>query len=98
MPQWTVRKTDLVCVSVCVCVWWCYLSLQYKVLPLPVLQHLEGLQGADDVHRVHRRLLADLCGAQRLTSVREAASPLPASLAITDRNDQAAARRKPLVN
>jgi hypothetical protein len=78
MPQWTVWTTELcvsrACVRACVHVRvrvppWCYLSFQYQVFPLPVLEHLEGLQGADDVHRVHGRLLADLCGAHRLTSV-----------------------------
>ena len=37
-----------------------YLSLQDEVLSLPVLKHLQGLQGADNVHWVHRGLLADL--------------------------------------
>lgn len=37
-----------------------YLSLQDQVLPFPVLEHLEGLQGADDVHWVNGCLLADL--------------------------------------
>ena len=36
-----------------------YLSLQHQVLALPVLEHLQGLQRAHDVHRVYRRLLAD---------------------------------------
>lgn len=38
-----------------------YLSFQHQVFSLPVLEHLEGLQSADNVHWVHRRLLADLC-------------------------------------
>lgn len=45
-----------------------YLSLQHQVLPLPVLEHLQGLQGADNVHRVDGRLLADLCASLEFVS------------------------------
>ena len=72
MPQWTVWTTELcvsrACVRACVHVRvrvppWCYLSFQYQVFPLPVLEHLEGLQGTDDIHWVHSCFLADLCKA-----------------------------------
>lgn len=45
-----------------------YLSLQHQVLPLPILEHLKGLQGADNVHGVDGRLLADLCASLEFVS------------------------------
>lgn len=38
-----------------------YLFFENDMLPLPVLHHAEGLQRADDVVRVDRHLLADIC-------------------------------------
>ena len=32
----------------------------YQVFPLPVLEHAQGLQGADNVVSVYRRLLAQV--------------------------------------
>lgn len=40
-----------------------YLSLQHQVLSFPVLEHLERLQGAHNVHWIDSSLLTDLCAS-----------------------------------
>ena len=37
-----------------------YLSFQHEMFSLPVLEHAEGLQRADDIIRIHGRLLTQV--------------------------------------
>lgn len=43
-----------------------YLPLQHQVLSLPILQHLQRLQGAHNVHWIDSSFLTDLCASQIL--------------------------------
>lgn len=45
-----------------------YLSLQHQVLPLPILQHLQRLQGTHNVHWIDSSFLTDLCAPNKINN------------------------------
>lgn len=45
-----------------------HLSLQHQVLPLPILQHLQRLQGTHNVHWIDSSFLTDLCAPSKINN------------------------------